>query len=48
VSRAGTATLIRVTATGSQAARVTAEDGRVFETSDGGATWTPARGADPR
>ena len=48
VSRAGTATLIGVTATGSQAARVTAEDGRVFETSDGGATWTPARGADPR
>jgi hypothetical protein len=48
VSRAGTATLTGVTATGSQAARVTADDGRVFETSDGGATWTPARGADPR
>jgi hypothetical protein len=32
--------LIAVSATGADAARVTAEDGRVFATTDGGATWT--------
>ena len=37
-------TLVAVTATGAQSARVTAADGRVFETADGGATWTPAAG----
>ena len=49
VSRAGEATLIAVSATSAQAARVTADDGRVFQTADGGATWTPATsGAGPR
>ncbi len=49
VSRPAAATLIAVSATGSQVARVTADDGRVFETVDGGATWTPATpGAGPR
>jgi hypothetical protein len=43
------ATLVAVSATGAQSARVTADDGRVFETADGGATWTPvAPGAGPR
>ena len=42
-------TLIAVSATGAQSARVTAADGRVFETADGGATWTPATpGAGPQ
>jgi hypothetical protein len=42
-------TLIGVSATGTQSARVTAADGRVFETADGGATWTPATpGAGPQ
>ena len=40
VSRPATVGLIAVTATGADAARVTAEDGRVFATADGGATWT--------
>ena len=49
VSRPAAATLIAVSATGAQSARVTADDGRVFETADGGATWTPATpGAGPR
>jgi hypothetical protein len=39
---AADATLIAVSATSAQSARVTAADGRVFETADGGATWTPA------
>jgi hypothetical protein len=42
-------TLIGVSASSAQSARVTAADGRVFETADGGATWTPATpGAGPR
>ena len=49
VSRPAASSLIAVSATGAQSARVTAEDGRVFETADGGATWTPASpGADPQ
>jgi hypothetical protein len=49
VARAGSLTLIAVTATGAQSARVTAADGSVFETADGGATWTPASpGAGPQ
>jgi hypothetical protein len=44
-----TATLVAVSATGAQSARVTAADGTVFETADGGATWTPAApGAGPQ
>jgi hypothetical protein len=35
-----TVTLVGVSATDAQHARVTAEDGRVFETADGGTTWT--------
>jgi hypothetical protein len=49
VSRPAAAALIAVSATGVQSARVTADDGRVFETADGGATWTPATPeGDPR
>jgi hypothetical protein len=49
VSRPAAATLIAVSATGAQSARVTADDGRVFETADGGATWSPAApGTGPR
>jgi Putative zinc-finger len=49
VSRPVEATLTAVSATGAQAARVTADDGRVFETADGGATWTQVSpGAGPR
>jgi hypothetical protein len=42
VSRPAAVSLIAVSATGPQAARVTAADGQVFETADGGATWTLA------
>jgi len=38
------AALVAVSATDGRSARVTAADGRVFETADGGATWTPAGG----
>ena len=50
VSRpAADATLVAVSATGPQSARVTAADGRVFETTDGGATWTTVTpGAGPQ
>jgi hypothetical protein len=49
VSRPAAATLVAVSATGAQSARVTADDGRVFETADGGATWTQVSpGAGPR
>jgi hypothetical protein len=49
VSRPAAATLIAVSATGAETARVIADDGRVFETADGGATWTPAApGTGPR
>jgi len=49
VSRPAASSLIAVSATGAQAARVTADDGRVFETADGGATWTPVSpGAGPQ
>jgi photosystem II stability/assembly factor-like uncharacterized protein len=49
VSRPAPATLIAVSATSGLAARVTADDGRVFETADGGVTWTPgAPGAGPQ
>ena len=49
VSRPGTATLVAVSATGAQSARVTAADGRVFETADGGITWQAATpGTGPR
>ena len=49
VARPAAATLVAVSATSGQAARVTADDGRVFETADGGVTWTPASpGAGPR
>jgi hypothetical protein len=44
VSRVADVPLVAVSASGPQAARVTAADGRVFETADGGATWTPAAG----
>ena len=49
VSRPAPATLVAVSATSGLAARVTADDGRVFETVDGGVTWTPgAPGAGPQ
>jgi hypothetical protein len=49
VSRPAAATLIAVSAISAQSARVTADDGRVFQTADGGATWTPvAPGAGPQ
>jgi hypothetical protein len=49
VSRAGSMALVAVTATDARSARVTAVDGSVFETIDGGATWTPAApGAGPQ
>jgi putative zinc finger protein len=41
VSRPAPVTLVAVTAGSAEAARVTAEDGRVFETSDGGRSWRP-------
>ena len=44
VARPGPATLVAVSATSGLAARVTADDGRVFETADGGVTWTPGAG----
>lgn len=45
VSRPTTATLVGIAASSADAARVTAEDGRVFETADGGRSWTPVEGA---
>jgi hypothetical protein len=45
VNRPTTAALVGVTASSADAARVTAGDGRVFETSDGGRTWTAMEGA---
>ena len=49
VSPPAAVTLTAVSATGAQSARVTADDGRVFETADGGATWTLATpGAGPQ
>ena len=49
VARPAPATLVAVSATSGLAARVTADDGRVFETADGGVTWTPgAPGAGPQ
>ncbi len=47
VKRPAAVGLIAVSATGADTARVTAEDGRVFATTDGGATWklvTPGAG----
>lgn len=44
VSRPTTAALVGVTASSADAARVTAEDGRAFTTTDGGRSWTPAEG----
>ena len=44
VARPTAATLVGVTASSADAARVTAEDGRVFETSDGGRTWRAIEG----
>lgn len=44
VNRPTTATLVGVTAGSADAARVTAEDGRVFATTDGGRSWTPTEG----
>jgi photosystem II stability/assembly factor-like uncharacterized protein len=44
VSRPADVSLIAVSAGGPQSARVTAADGRVFETADGGATWTTVTG----
>ncbi|MEO5823806.1 MAG: zf-HC2 domain-containing protein [Vicinamibacteraceae bacterium] len=42
-------TLTAVSAANAHSARVTAADGRAFETADGGATWTPATpGAGPQ
>jgi photosystem II stability/assembly factor-like uncharacterized protein len=41
------ATLTAVSATSADAARVTADDGRVFVTTDGGRTWTPATAGPP-
>jgi photosystem II stability/assembly factor-like uncharacterized protein len=38
-----------VSATDGRSARVTAADGQVFDTADGGATWTPVSpGAPPQ
>jgi hypothetical protein len=49
VTRLETLALVAVSASGADTARVTAADGRVFETRDGGATWTPVgAGANPR
>ena len=49
VSRPAPATLVAVSATSGLAARVTADDGRAFETTDGGVTWMPAApGAGPQ
>jgi photosystem II stability/assembly factor-like uncharacterized protein len=48
VTRVENLALVAVTASGATAARVTAADGRVFETRDAGATWTPVgAGASP-
>jgi hypothetical protein len=48
VTRVENLALTGVSASGATTARVTAADGRVFETRDGGATWTPAgAGASP-
>ncbi len=42
-------TLVAVSATDGRSARVTAADGQVFDTADGGATWTPVTpGAPPQ
>jgi hypothetical protein len=49
VTPPGPVTLVSVSATDARSARVTAADGQVFETADGGATWTPAApGAGPQ
>jgi len=43
------ATLVAVTASDAQTARVTTDDGRIFQTTDGGATWTAVTpGAGPQ
>jgi hypothetical protein len=43
------ATLVAVTASDAQTARVTTDDGRMFQTTDGGATWTAVTpGAGPQ
>jgi hypothetical protein len=48
VSPPAAVALIAVSATGAQSARVTAADGRIFETVDGGATWTPVSVGGPQ
>jgi hypothetical protein len=48
VSPPAAVALIAVSATGAQSARVTAADGRIFETADGGATWTPVSTGGPQ
>jgi hypothetical protein len=45
VSRPADVALVGVSATSATTARVVAADGRVFETSDGGQSWTPAASA---
>jgi hypothetical protein len=45
VARPATATLTAIAATSADAARVTADDGRVFVTTDGGQSWTPVPAA---
>ncbi len=48
VARPDAAALVAVSATDGRSARVTTADGRVFETADGGATWTPAPPGGPQ